>query len=208
MDPHDLIDRLSRDLAPTSPVKPASFWTASWLALSLGTLFAAIVGWLGFRDSLEESLGTFQFSAKLALLLLVSIASMALSFRLSLPGRSTSVFLQHAPAGLLGAFVLALAGEVLTAGTLSEPGLTCAAYVICLSLLPALLAIHFLRKLAPLRPRRVAGLLGLAAGSLGAMGIGLHCPSDLPMHWVLWHALPIGLIAAFTSLLAMRFLRW
>jgi hypothetical protein len=80
---------------------------------------------------------------------------------------------------------------------------------IALLSLPAFMAsLWALKQLAPTRLRMAGGASGLAAGALGALVYGFHCPELAPPFLGVWYVIGI-LIPTFAGvLIGPRVLRW
>jgi len=65
-----------------------------------------------------------------------------------------------------------------------------------------------LRRGAPVAPQRAGLLVGLAAGSLGALAYNLHCSYDSMVYTGLWYGLVVGSAAVAGRLVVPRLIRW
>jgi len=153
----------------------------------------------------------FPFATVAALGLLVSASFLA--FTLAIPGRDISSLARRGPQVFLGLFLLVLFFQAVPAGQhfndgLALSGLHCSVAVFFLGLIPGLLALLALRRLAPVYPAATAGAWGMAMGAAGALGICFHCPAHNAVHLIVYHALPVVLLAALARGVGQKILRW
>ena len=219
---NSLIDRLSTDLKPVRPALPPVRATLLWVFFSaLGTLalFATV---LHFRTNWEAASARITFWLCLGSLLATMTGCAAAAIRSGLPGRSRS-----ARSELLGplafafffgslAFDLfatpargsALGASLLVEGLDPRSGMHCSFTVMFLAIVPALLLAWRLRTTAPTEPRKAGLWAGLAAGAAGAFGLAFCCPSENPVHLLIWHGLPVLALSLLGGLIGQRLLRW
>ena len=105
--------------------------------------------------------------------------------------------------GLTVASALSLAiglpGSTLPA---AQSGLTCSSMVLALAILPVVVGLWATRRAAPSRLR--SGLVGLAAGAVGALALHLHCPNASLLHVAAFHLGAWALLAVVVGLGAPR----
>jgi hypothetical protein len=78
--------------------------------------------------------------------------------------------------------------------------------MISISILPAAILFYFIRRAAVLK-RDIVGILVLLSGiSFGLLGVQLTCVDSTPMHVLVWHILPTGIVMAFGVWLSRKLL--
>jgi hypothetical protein len=205
-----LIDKLSTNLSnvkPTSPTKLAAQWSVATVFLvGLAIYFGA-----GVRPDLQQIYGSAHF-----ILIFISLGALLFSgafaaFSSALPGHPLHWSFVLLPTAFFALFVIALMPPFLGAahaGSASATGLQCTRTLGILAFLPALLIFGLLRKMASTQPGYTTYSAALAALAVGALGLTLNCSScDWP-HLLLYHGLPILLIALLSQTLARRLLKW
>jgi hypothetical protein len=65
-----------------------------------------------------------------------------------------------------------------------------------------------MKQAAPPNLGRTAGLIGLAAASIGGLGYSIHCPIDSPTFIAIAYGLPQLTLYHVSRVLCTRFLRW
>ncbi len=85
-------------------------------------------------------------------------------------------------------------------------GFSCVYEMISISILPAAILFYFIRRAAVLK-RDIVGILVLLSGiSFGLLGVQLTCVDSTPMHVLVWHILPTGIVMAFGVWLSRKLL--
>jgi hypothetical protein len=170
--------------------------------------------WLGVRPELAAFAPTVSFAFKTgvlgawAFLVLNGLAAAAVPL-----GRFTLKIFAGVFALL---FALALAHEWITHSTNEIVRLfylpnfkDCLRYVFlygsCLSLILLLVA---RARSAPVDTKKMAGLIGLAAACIGAVGYSVHCIVDSPTFILVSYGIPMIVLYGATRLLFPRFLEW
>lgn len=204
---------LVADLEPVRPARGpavAAFLTTAFNSALLLGLVAAL---LGLRSDLKEVTVSSVFPL-IALILLATVASAAyLAFALSLPGRKVGSLATLAPAFWVLAFNCLLwidpipVGKVMGDG-LAPIGLKCSVCMTCLALIPAVVFLLWVRRLAVLHPEAVAKALGVAVGAIAAFALAFHCPDRHPLHTFVYHGGPLLILGYVVRLFGTRFLRW
>ncbi len=176
--------------------------------------FALMVWLLGVNPRLAAFLSLPGFWFKLAFAAALSGAGCVVSWRLAKPGVVVggSGWLVVAPLAIVWALsilVLADAEPALRSQlVLGNTWRTCPINIAILSL-PALAAgLWMLRAMAPTRLRLAGAACGLAAGGLGAMVYGLHCPELAAPFLGVWYVLGVLIPTIVGMALGPRVLRW
>ena len=208
----NFIKQVSRELTPTASVSLLSFF-GKWLLLSLLSGLIGILT-LHLRPDFFLKLSQVSFYTKPALLFL-GISLLIYGELLSgIPGqiRLSSRFFAFG-ALACSAWILFYLIPILTNYFFNVPmkidsGIMCSIRTLGLSILPLCLCVYLIRKLAPTRLSR-SGIGAFAIptffGNLVMMAI---CPASDPVHIVIWHILPISLMAGFGALFGEKVLKW
>lgn len=212
----DWMSELSRELPPveaaTSSWRPATrVWLASIFAVAL--VFASL---LSLRPDLSARLHNLPFLLQGACCLIAALLAAYSVLQLSIPGRSnlrleTAIALTLPSALALTWLSLSLerASSDPAAIRFSPSELPCTGAVLGLSLLPGTWMMIRAKRGAPTSPARTGALIGLAASTMAAAALSLHCPNDTPWHLLAWHwLLPLSIAALTGRALGRRLLRW
>lgn len=216
----NLIAALADDLAPVERLKPAlGIWLIAFAALVAGLCCVVIFEfWSGMLTG--EASAFYWITNGMLLLLgaastsgLVASALPRVGARGHAPYWSAAMLAMAPVAAIITVFLLeanhdpsAAASSVLTDPVTWhwECGLngTVAGFVV------ALAGVLYLRRGAPVAPRRSGWLTGLAAGSLGAFGYNITCSLDTVAHVGVWHTLPVLAWAVIGRIAVPRLIRW
>ena len=209
----DLIQGLAADVKPVGRGA-----VAARLALGLGAgglVSAAIMlVWLGPRADLAHALSTAMFWVKFAYAAAAGLILAVATSRLSRPGArlgrlAVAVAAPFVLIAAMGAMRLATAArEAWHALLMGDSADVCPwrIFVIGLPLLAG--AVWAVRGLAPTRLTLAGLLAGGAAGALGALIYGFHCPETAAPFVAIWYTLGMALVAALGGALGARVLRW
>jgi hypothetical protein len=85
---------------------------------------------------------------------------------------------------------------------------TCPINISLLSLPAFVAGFWVLKRMAPTRLRLAGAACGLAAGGLGALVYGLHCPELAPPFLGVWYVLGMSIPTIVGLALGPRLLRW
>ena len=184
-----------------------------WLALSLCWI-SLWIGYFGFRPDLNEKLREPKFLFDSTFSLCLCLFAIWATFVMSVPGLGKKRIISRLILGSTWVWIaITLIGELLSHGSLTQnfapgPGLHCVRNILGMSLIPAPVLFIMIRKAAPLRPLFSGALAMLAVGSLAAFATQLICRYDFPMHFLVWHFLPILTLLIVGRWLGSRFLKW
>lgn len=201
------IKELVSELKPVQVVRFKFADLAKVIGAGFLCVFAAITI-LGLRVDIGDQALSSKFIFDTSLLFVLGVLSIVAAFSLSVPSLSNRTSYR------LPFFVFVLI--LLTTGysflTTSNPflylghGFLCVFEIISISILPAAILFYYIRKAAVLK-RDIMGLLVLISGiSFGLLGAQFTCFDNTPMHILLWHILPTGIIMVFGVWLAKRVL--
>ncbi len=169
---------------------------------------------LGFRQGLLDALATPRVLVKLAVVVLLSAASLMLVAR---AGRPEADLARPARALLVPAAIIvaAVGGEFLVvpesdwrASLIGHNAAACLAMVMLMGAVPLAALLFALKRGAPESPVRAGAIAGLTAGALAATLYALHCPDDSPFFVATWYTLAIGGLTIIGAVAGARMLRW
>lgn len=210
-------DELIRDLAATAaPVRRLPRWTrraAVWLGVALLSA-ATVVAAIGARRDLLDALATPAFAMGELMLLAVAVTAACAALILSVPGEERSSLVRWLPVTAALIVLLWGAGELVWAaaagGTTGRVGFAwhCIARTVAVGLVPGIVLLTMVKSAAPLRAAWAGLLALLATSAIGVFGTNMICPNDRPMHLLLWHVLPMTLIAAAGIALGRWLFTW
>jgi hypothetical protein len=199
-----LIGRLSAGLQPVRRVMHPSSSAALWLGLAV-MLVGAGVAVSGFRHDIAERLMLPEERINLAAAVLTGVTAAVAAFRLALPDRSVRWGLLPLPfaalwlSGLGWGCLREFAAQGWPAlGTSFE----CMGFILGFGV-PLTGAMFWMaRHAAPIRPRPVAALGGLAAASVASAGLSLVHHLDAAAMILIWHGGSVALMTLAAGALA------
>ena len=209
---HELIDRLARDATPVRPLALPSKRLARW-TVATALCLAASVAWVEVRHDLAASMRTMSFLVQAGLLLVTALLSAAAALVVGVPGASSSRTVRWLPLIATATWAAWLVAAIVAQPEVSRvwwPAAAphCALDVTLLGLVPGFLIWSLVRRAAPLRPGWTGLLATLTAASVGALGTHLVCPNGDAAHLLVWHFVPVALLAAAGIQLGRRLLHW
>lgn len=187
-------DEVARDLEPVASLKPA--WMSALVAIPLALLLLSVVLLVYGLRSDAAAIDHWALWGPVSLMVLAAYVVLWVALVQRSPESTVSWVWWIAL--LLGAIALQVGGAY---WTLSESGSAsalspqteamCFWRISVLAVPPVLVALWFLSRGLPLRPR-VAGLLGGVGGGLVSEGVyRLHCGLSHPAHVLVWHTTAI-----------------
>lgn len=206
-----LIDDLAGSLRPVRAI-PVSAARAGLCGLGALTIVLALAK-LGMRRDLSAFEPEALTLLSSGLFLLVGIACGLAATRMARPAvgaandgwRWAVAAMLLLPAVAIGQ---ALLFPELRLGMAVSDGIACLGRGSLAGLATAGLLTAWLRRGAPVRVELASWLVGLSAGSVGAVAIGLSCPAESLSHIGLWHSAIIVINGAIGRLVLPRVLRW
>lgn len=207
-----LMDRLAADVAPVQPLEDRP----TMLVLVTLLLVAAVLmlAWLGLRPDLMAGQPHPMFLLRCGTLAVLGLVSVAAVLAQAHPGvgRSNAGWKVAAAMALLfplsGAIMALDQPEHAMAMAGSASGWECLRMSLATAALCAVPMVLHLWRGAPVAPQRAGLLVGMAAGSLGALTYNLHCPYDSMVYTGLWYGLAVGIAAVAGRLVVPRLIRW
>lgn len=198
METKNLIQKLSNDHKKVKPVESVPVQFLKWILISILCLLAGI-GTLGLREDWQ-----FLFKTPLLLLqnilLLISFISVGFcALNLARPGRLTIKIITLSlltPIIMWGAVLLIM---ILTDSYQPQKAFKisfgCIKDILIIGMLPGAALFFFISRGVILK-RFLSGLMStLAFLMIGAWAVQFTCHNDDPLHIVIWHFLPIIVLA-------------
>lgn len=213
MKTNDLIHNLASELKEPSGV---GFYTVSfmtWAATSLA-LLALAFSILSFRHDLIYRLSSGLFQTETTLYLALFFISAFIAYRSSIPT------LLRPQEQRVGWGVLALSMGVLISqvsfiglkteflGEMNFYRGRCGPIILAIGVLDALLIMALARRAAPVNPSLTGAWIALSAGALGLFSMQFVCAHGNFLHMVIWHAVPVAMLAGGGAVFGKRLLKW
>ncbi len=212
MKTEDLIVQLAGAATPVRPLDRPAVRFLRWLgaAVPFAVLFVVLVG---PRPDLSTVIDRTAFLASTSLMIATALIAAASALATGVPGRERG-WAGAMPFALAAIWVGLLVAWVVPSGT---PGprvavqplhLLCIVEIAAIGLVPAIGLLAMLRRAAPLRPGWSALLASLAGLALGTAATEFLCPTSVPVHLVLGHALPAAILTCAAALAGRSRLAW
>lgn len=207
-----LMDRLAVNVQPVRPLddRPTMLALAA-LLLVTATLMLA---WLGLRADLMAGQPNPMFLLRCGTLAVLGLVSAGAVLAQAHPGvgRVSQGWKVAAAMALLfplsGAVMAVDQPEHAMAMASAASGWECLRMSLAAAALCTVPMVLHLRRGAPVAPQRAGLLVGLAAGSLGALAYNLHCPYNSMVYTGLWYGIAVGSAAVAGRLVVPRLIRW
>ncbi|MEZ5644762.1 MAG: DUF1109 domain-containing protein [Burkholderiaceae bacterium] len=213
MNTDELIGLLAAD---TTPVPARAGERRLVAAVAGGAVLALlwVLTTLGPRADLAAVATSAPFAAKLGVPLMVAVAGGLAVFRLAHPGMRLGPLLVWAALPVLLLWTVAVWVWIGTA-----PGDRAAllwgqtwrvcSFNVAVTALPVLvLALWYLRGMAPTRPGWAGAAAGWLAGGVGAAVYALHCPEMDAPFLAVWYVLGMAVPTVLGAVAGRRWLRW
>ncbi len=207
-----LIDALAADLHPVKPLadRPVQMMLAALLVVA--TL--AVVAALGMRGDLLAGEPGAMFLMRCGTLAMLALISVAAVLAQAHPGVGRHHQGWKVAAAMAALYPLAGAAQAMAdpdharAMAALPSGWQCLGFSLAIALLCAVPMVLHLRRGAPVAPERAGLMLGLAAGSLGALAYNIHCPNNDLVYIGLWYGASVAGAALAGRLIVPRMIRW
>ncbi len=213
MQTEELIRSLAEDATPVRRLPPWLTRTVAWLAFAVACGVAVVV-WMGARRDLVDVLLTPAFALETLLLALTTFTAAAGALILAVPGEERSAVVRWLPVTAAVAALLWVVGELVTVAAAGGavgrfgPAWACVLKTVWVGLVPGIVLFAMVGRAAPLRAAWVGMLALLATSAVGVLGTNVICPVDRPLHVLLWHVLPMAVLAAIGAGLGLWLLAW
>jgi hypothetical protein len=206
-DTNHLIDRLVADSGPVQRVSHPLWGLLRWSACSL-LCVAVGVAFIGVREDWVEKVRETEVVFGVFVCFILALFSAASAFLLSIPDRSRRItWILPLITALAWAILLILRWNTEAVAFVPGLGVDCVESTLGLSIVPGALLFWFINRGAALRRKQVALFASLGAAAFGGVGTMLVCSDDGPVHLILWHFLPILVIAGLGFWFGSRFIR-
>ena len=204
-----LVERLAANLKPVRPLWPVRVRLGLWLLLQV-----VVLGWVASHtpNDFTRKLESSRYLLEVVLFAVTAILAAVIALRSAIPGRPVRI------GELGGILVLLLAGSGLvmtqplrTPYPLSEfvsLGLGCAMWTCLLAAAPWFALWWAVKRGAPMRAWTAGLAVGAAAALFSFAWMRIRCPNDERLHLLIWHLLPVLLIAALSTLAGVLWLRF
>lgn len=204
-----LIDRLAAQAGRSQLAGPRTFKAVLAVAAlgSLGLSVALVLAWIGARPDLAMHRAPFAY--KIASMLALGLAGLALASRAALPGSGQLTATAFLPAVLILAFRAATDRSGLSAlgnSDISAGG--CVLTILGASLPPLIILLGVMQMGAVTRPAVAGAIVGALSGSLGAIAYALACRNDAGLFVAVWYPLAVVVMAAAGAIIGRRALIW
>jgi hypothetical protein len=209
----DLIQQLVADSRPVARLPSLAVRAAAWLGVAVASLVVVML-LMGVRRELGDAADRVDFAFEAALLVLTTVSAATGALLVSIPAAGTSPRVRWVPVALATACVLIAAGELGYAAVTGAPTgrLTfawhCLFKTTSVAVVPGVVLFVMVRRGAPLQTAWAGLLAVLATTAMGVLGANIICPTDRPLHMLLWHVAPLMLFAGAGAGLGRWLLRW
>ena len=209
----EFIGRLADDLRP---IPRLAVGRRLALGVGLGAAVSAVLisTTLGFRPDMARAAAEAMFWLKLAYTLALAGVALWACEQLTRPAGDARGRIPWLLAPLLAVALLAGWRLMLAPAPMRMPMVmgfsasVCPWCILAASLPPLLGLIWAVRGLAPTRLRATGGMIGLAAGGVGAAVYALHCPESTAPFLAVWYTLGVALAGLLGWLTGPHVLRW
>lgn len=197
MDTDKLIDQLSTDLKPVSPLPPPKQRALGFVFVAIFLMILSILLAGGARSDLATLLSRPRFVAENLMMMLAGMLAAYAAFRLSVPDIKirkpvlVSLLLATGLWMVLGLLCCKDIAASIHQSNAPHVGFHCLRDLTALLILPVLLAIYMMTRAAPVWTGWAGYGTALAVASFAAVGVRILCPNDDPSHLLLWHFLPV-----------------
>jgi hypothetical protein len=209
----DLIQQLVADAPRVRPLRSITARVVGWLVVAILSLVVVMM-LMGVRRELGDAADRVDFAFEAGLLLLTTVSAAIGALLVSIPGAGVRPRVRWVPVALGVACVLVAAGELAYAAMVGAPTgrLTfawhCVYKTTSVALVPGIVLFAMVRRGAPLQTAWAGLLAVLATAAMGVLGANIICPNDRPLHMLLWHVVPLMLLAGAGAGLGRWLLRW
>ena len=205
-----MIGDLVNDLRPVKPVRPTSVRMAAWAGAAAAGL-AIFLTVISARRNLDALLQSGRLLTDFSTVLLIAVSASWGALRTSVPGEERPWLHKFLPIALLAfwfffSVVQVLADAVRTgvAALVPDPHIACALLIAAAGLLLTIPIGFLIRRAAPIDARWCGALTALAASSTAMIGIEIICVYERPIHFGLYHVLPVVALTALGAWLGPR----
>jgi hypothetical protein len=205
----DLITQLSAGLRPVRRVMAPWRAALTWLAMA-SLLVGGAIAVSGFRHDIAARLMLMEEQVNLAAALATGVAAAVAAFQLALPDRSPRWGLLPLPFAALWVSGLGWGclEDLAERGTLGMgTSFGCMRFILGFGVPLTLAMLWMARHAAPVRPRPVAALGGLAAAAVASVGLSLVHHLNAAAMVLVWHGGSVALVTALSWLWGPKAMR-
>jgi hypothetical protein len=212
----DLADRLAKNLKPVKPLAHPAVRAAGTAGFALAAVAACLAALGGPRKDwadmlrlpsvLETSVAMLgaAFSAALAAFILAVPDTKIRTPVRALLGLATVLWIEICMASV----ITLTPGDITAEFSAWAASRACVAGLLIMTTVPLIFSFVLTLRAAPLWRGWSGYALALSAASFGAIGMRFLCPSDAPEHLLLWHFLPVLVLAGVGTVLGKLILRF
>ena len=198
-----MIGELVNDLRPVRPVRSTGVRMGAWVAAA-AALLAGFLTVITTRRDLFTLFHSGRMVTDFSSVVLIAVTASWGALRTSVPGEERPWAHKMLPIALLAVWfffsVVQILADVVRTGVealIPDPHAVCAVLVATGGLLLSVPIGILIRNAAPMDPRWCGALTALAASATAMIGIEIICVYERPVHFGLYHVLPV---VAFTGL--------
>ena len=194
-DTHDLIERLSAGVKPVRRL-PRAIFRAAFLSLCALGLALGILRYM--HDPRPDLAQTFHDNIYLlqgALMFAAGAAAAYAAFVLSVPDTRIRPPVKIALGLSTGIWALLILSELLQTKAMPDPAPSCFIGLTMGMSAPLALGMAMLLRSAPVWRGWAGYAMVLSVGSFAAVCMRFICPNDSPSHLLVWHFLPVIILA-------------
>jgi hypothetical protein len=207
MSTEELIGRLVRDTRPVKRSSRPLVLFAKWSAIGLFYLAAGVL-MIGARDDLANVWQESEFMVHTLIVFSVTVLAATGAFKVSIPDRQQR-FLVRCSAIALTAWLAWIVSALVAA---SEPhagyGWKCLRNIVVLAVPLGVLTYYMISRAAPLRTGTAGWLAALSAAAAADLATRFICRNDHALHALIWHFIPILVLACSGLVLGRVVFRW
>jgi hypothetical protein len=190
-----LIHNLALQCRPVKTLDPPFMRFLKWVALTTLLLAVGVVI-MKPRPGFAEDISEPAFLLPLVALLILSLVCALSAFVMTVPDERNGGYVSVSIALVVLSFASVAFATSLSDVDSSRPGLLCMTKIILLSLVPAGVLFYMLSKAAPMRSGLIGLLAALSALTSAATGAQFLCHKIYWPHILVWHLLPVCILAA------------
>jgi hypothetical protein len=195
-----LIDGLVRDARPVRRLWHPTVRLSLWLGV---LIVATLVAITGLQPAVVERRVSVFFVGELVCLGAATIAAARIAIRAAVPGLDDGLGRAFLVASIVAGTALSLGQTRLAIGVppanFIAAGIPCVLSSIVIAVCPASAIVWAIGRGAPLRPAWAGAIGGLAAATWAYVLMQLRCRLDETAHVVVWHGVPVAIVAAASA---------
>ena len=205
-----LVSGLAKEITPRRPLWPVSARLTLWMLIEVGILAWAISH---TTNNFVARLAHPTYVIEIVFFATAAIICAALALNSAIPGRIVSAkeVTMAASLAMAGTIVLIIAQPITTSdplGDFAQNGWRCTVSTVLLGALPWL-GLWWLVKRGASMSGWLSGLFAGAGALLFSFAVmRILCPSDEPLHLLIWHLLPALTMIGLSALAGVKWLRF